>query len=120
MLTLAIVMAVTFKRLFVIMAITFTTNGFEGLCVYLFTNSIGTIIIIIVDSCLTFSELSCSRGTKRGLTTQNSRETRLIPAMEFNCTGTLMGLTVSGRNGTGTMYPKLQIWRRSTTDTNLY
>ena len=40
--------------------------------------------------------------------------------MEFNCTGTLMGLTVSGRNGTGTMYPKLQIWRRSSTDANLY
>ena len=31
-----------------------------------------------------------------------------------------MGLIVSGRNGTGTMYPKLQIWRRSSTDANLY
>ena len=31
-----------------------------------------------------------------------------------------MGLIVSGRNGTGTMYPKLQVWRRSSTDANLY
>ena len=77
-------------------------------------------LIYIVDSCLTFSKLSCTQGSKRGLMAQNSRETRLIPAMEFNCTGTLVGLTVSGRSGTGTMYPKLQIWRRSSTNANLY
>ncbi len=40
--------------------------------------------------------------------------------MQFNCTGTLVGWTVSGRNGSGTLYPKLQIWRRSSTDRNVY
>ena len=70
---------------------------------------------------MTFSRLSCTEGSKRGLGTDfNSSETRLIPAMEFNCTGTLVGWTVSGRRGSGTMYPKLQIWRRNGTDRNLY
>ncbi len=40
--------------------------------------------------------------------------------MEFNCSGTLVGWTVSGRNGSGTLYPKLQIWRRSSTNRNIY
>ena len=68
---------------------------------------------------MTFSRLSCTQGDKRGLST-NSSETRLIPEMEINCTGTLVGWTNSGRMGSGTMYPKLQTWRRSNTDANLY
>ena len=75
---------------------------------------------IFIGSCLTFSQLSCTQGSKRGLSVQNRPETRLIPAMEFNCTGTLVGWTVSGRSGSGTMYPKLQIWRRSCTNRNVY
>ena len=31
-----------------------------------------------------------------------------------------MGWTLSGRNGSGTQYPKLQIWRRSSTNGNVY
>ena len=70
---------------------------------------------------MTFSRLSCTQGSERGLGTDfNSPETRLIPAMELNCTGTLVGWTVSGRIASGTMYPKLQIWRRSSTNANLY
>ena len=76
---------------------------------------------IFIGSCLTFSRLSCTQGSKRGLGFDfNSSEARLIPAMEFNCTGTLVGWTVSGRNGSGTMYPKLQIWRRNSTNRNEY
>ena len=71
---------------------------------------------------MTFSQLSCSQGSKRGLGTDfNSPEARLIPGMEFNCTGTLVGWTVSGRSYSGrAYYPKLQIWRRSSTDRNVY
>ena len=73
-------------------------------------------------SCLTFSQLSYTEGGRRGLRSDydNQPETRLIPAMEFNCTGTLVGWMVSGRRGSGTMYPKLQIWRRNSTDENEY
>ena len=71
-------------------------------------------IVNFPGSCLTFSRLSCTEGDKRGLGTDfNRSETRLISGMEFNCTGTLVGWTVSGRRGSGTMYPKLQIWRRN-------
>ena len=73
-----------------------------------------------LGSCLTFSRLSCTEGRKRGLSVQNRPETRLIPAMEFNCTGTLVGWTVSGRRGSGTMYPKLQVWRRNSTSSSTY
>ena len=70
---------------------------------------------------MTFSQLSCSQGSDRGLGTDfNSSEARLIPGMEFSCTGTLVGWTVSGRNYSGRAYPKLQIWRRSNTDRNVY
>ncbi len=70
---------------------------------------------------MTFSRLSCSQGNKRGLGTDfNSSEARLIPDMEFNCSGALVGWTVSGRIGSGTLYPKLQIWRRSSTNRNTY
>ena len=63
------------------------------------------------------SLLSCTEGSKRGLGSDlNRTETRLIPGMEITCSGTLVGWTVSGRAGSGTMYPKLQIWRRSSTD----
>ena len=63
---------------------------------------------------MTFSQLSCTEGSKRGLGADfNSSETRLIPGMEFICTGALVGWTVSGRRGSGTMFPKLQIWRRN-------
>ncbi len=75
---------------------------------------------IFIGSCLTFSQLSCTQGSKRGLPAQNHLETRLIPAMEFDCTGILVGLTVSGRIGSGTAYPKLQIWRRNSTYRNVY
>ena len=74
----------------------------------------------LLGSCLTFSRLSCTQGSKRGLTVQSRPETRLIPGMEFNCTGTLVGWTVSGRNGSGRLYPKLQIWRRSSADKYIY
>lgn len=76
-------------------------------------------IILLLGSCLTFSRLSCAEGDKRGLD-YNSPETRLIPEMQFSCTGTLVGWTVSGRRGSGKMYPKLQIWRRSSTHRNIY
>ena len=46
--------------------------------------------------------------------------TRLIPDMKFNCSGTLVGWTVSGRAGNGTLYPKLQIWRRSDSEPFVY
>ena len=66
--------------------------------------------------------LACNAGeSRRGLGTDfNSSETRLIPSVEFSCTGTLVGLTMSRRRGSGEVYPKLQIWRRSSTDRNLY
>ena len=47
-------------------------------------------------------------------------ETRLIPEMTFNCSGTLVEWMVSGRAGNGTMYPKLQIWRKSSRSMDLY
>ena len=40
--------------------------------------------------------------------------------MELTCQGILVEWTVSGRAGHGTMYPKLQIWRRSTLDSSQY
>ena len=76
-------------------------------------------IIVHIGSCLTPTRLSCTEGGTRRLG-NNSLETRLIPDINFNCNGTLVGWTVSGRDGSGTLYPKLQIWRRSSTDRNVY
>ena len=73
-------------------------------------NSINT------DSCMAYNLLSCTEGSERGLGSDQEAlvETRLIPYMKFNCNGTLVGWTVSGRAQNGTEYPKLQIWRSIT------
>ena len=78
--------------------------------------------MINTGSCLTYNRLSCTEGSERGLGSDQQAmvETRLIPYMEFNCSGILVGWTVSGRAENGRVYPKLQIWRRSTSDSNLY
>ena len=75
--------------------------------------------MINTGSCLTYSRLSCTEGSDRGLGSA-VLETRVIPDMAFNCSGKLVGWTVSGTVENGTMYPKIQIWRRSTSDQNLY
>ena len=40
--------------------------------------------------------------------------------MQFSCSGTVVGWTVSGRSGSGTKFPNLQIWRRNDTNQYLY
>ena len=76
---------------------------------------------INAGSCVTYNLLSCTEGSERGLGSDQEAivETRLIPYMGFNCSGILVGWTVSGRAQNGTMYPKLQIWR-SINDQHLY
>ena len=89
---------------------------------------------VYIGSCITYSETSCTKGRPRSqiLDSQNNGETaseptnnydldtRLIPDMRFNCSGTLVGWTVSGRAGNGTLFPKLQIWRRSDSEPFVY
>lgn len=69
-------------------------------------------------SCLENENVSCEEGFGHGLS--NFTETRLIPTMYFSCNGTIIGWIVSGRAGQGTQPPKLQIWRRNTTDEEEY
>lgn len=68
--------------------------------------------------CLESTNVSCEEGFGRG--SSNFTEVRLIPTMEIICNGTIVGWTVSGRVGQGTEPPKLQIWRRSTSDGEEY
>ena len=63
--------------------------------------------------CLTSTNLSCtSEGSARGR--PNTIETRLLFSVTFTCNGTIVGWTVAGKMGAGTLYPELQVWRANT------
>ena len=70
------------------------------------------------EVCLKSESVACVEGIGRGL--NSSVETRLIPAIEFACNGTIVGWTAAGRMGGGTRSPILQIWRRSDSDGDEY
>ena len=79
-------------------------------------NNNTTIVHYQTGSCLIFNELLCIGGSKRGI--PDMLETRIIPDMKIIRNGTIVGWTVSGMRGSGTEYPKLQIWRRNHTNQN--
>lgn len=66
------------------------------------------------DVCSAAVTVMCS-GNEDDWGRKDTFETRLIPAMTFNCHGTITGWRVAGTVGQGTKFPRVQIWRRNTT-----
>lgn len=78
-----------------------------------------TILLLLLDECTSgFPDTVSPVGSGRGNGTQVT--TRLFPDLRFGCSGTIVRMVVAVVNRAGRQSPKVQIWRKSETESGIY